>query len=119
MLIICGGILVVFFGISTVAGIIRMISEGDFATYFMETLIPFLPFIAGVIYILVALSGFKAESSLTKKQIVQLIVAVVLAFLGAAVFFMSAWITQPIIILLTGLIAPVIYLVKRLSDSRR
>jgi hypothetical protein len=111
MLIICGGILMVFFGIYTVAGIIRMV-ERDFATYFMETLILFLPFIAGAIYIFVGFSGFKSESSLTKKQIIPLIVAVVFAFLGIMFFFMSAQIMVSTIILLTGLVAPIIYLVK-------
>jgi lysylphosphatidylglycerol synthetase-like protein (DUF2156 family) len=111
MLIIYGGILMVFFGIYTVAGIIRMV-ERDFVTYFMETLILFLPFIAGAIYIFVAFSGFKYKSSLTKKQVIPLIVAVVFTFLGIMFFFMSTQIMVSTIILLAGLVAPIMYLVK-------
>jgi lysylphosphatidylglycerol synthetase-like protein (DUF2156 family) len=112
ILIICGGVLLVFFGSYTVMGIIRMVESDDFATYFMETLVLFLPVIAGAIYIFLAIGGIKSESSPTRKRIIPLIVAVILAFLGMMYFFTVAQIS--IIILFSGLIAPIIYLIYRI-----
>lgn len=78
----------------------------------METMIPFLLFIAGAINILVAFNGLKSKSLLTKKQIIPLIVAIIFAFLGTIIFSMSNQIVITAIVLLIGLVAPIIYLIK-------
>ena len=110
LLIASGGIMAVIFGIIIVQEIMKMNERGDFVTRGAETLILFPFFVAGALEILVGVGGRKIAGGLTKKQIIPLIAAIVIALAGVLIFLNSPTVI-PFYASLIGLIVPVIYLI--------
>ena len=108
LLITGGGIMAVFYAIITILGIMEMIEEEDFASNFMETILPLLVFAGGAVEVIVGISNRKRNGALVTGELVPLIAAIILAFIGV---FVGSGHPLSLVIAIIGIAAPALYFI--------